>query len=62
MSRLLITIAVDAADDPLGAKESAVMALEPLGGIQVLGWRRSGLSSSPSNSLAATRKGSLKCL
>ena len=37
MSRLLITIAVDAADDPLGAKESAVMALEPLGGIQVLG-------------------------
>lgn len=37
MSRLILTIAVeDAAVGPQGAKEAVSMALEPLGGVQVL--------------------------
>ena len=37
MSRALITLAVeDAAEDPMGAKETVAMALEHLGGVRVL--------------------------
>lgn len=37
MSRLLLAVAIeDAAVGPLGAKEAVAMALEPLGGVQVL--------------------------
>lgn len=37
MPRILITLALEGDDfDPLGAKEAAVMALEPLGGVRVL--------------------------
>ena len=37
MSSVVLTIAVDdLAAGPLGAKEAAVMALEPLGGVRVL--------------------------
>ena len=37
MTNLLITVAVEGVDlDPIGAKESAVMALESLGGVRVL--------------------------
>lgn len=37
MSRVVATIAVDDMGvDPLGVKEALVMAVEPLGGVQVL--------------------------
>ena len=37
MNCILVTVAIeDAALDPMGAKEAVAMALEPLGGVQVL--------------------------